>query len=222
MLDQVVAVLADRGYAGTRFIDVSEASGVAVSTLQGYFGSREDMLIEALSRATSVAVAAMHELAARFDDPWQQLVAMVDRGLSTSVVTWRMLMEFWTAAAHDAELEEHAAVLAGQYREPFTDAVRRGIEGGAFTPRFDAAAIVEVAVAAIVGQLYPVVLGHQAPQDMDYRDVVLAQLAFALTTSTKDTSGGRPVPSRGVGAGDHRATGAPFVRDDHAPDDRPL
>ena len=49
MLDQVVAVLADRGYAGTRFSDVSEASGVAVSTLQGYFGSREDMLIEALS-----------------------------------------------------------------------------------------------------------------------------------------------------------------------------
>jgi len=186
VLDQVVAVLADRGYAGTRFVDVSEASGVAVSTLQGYFGSREDMLIEAMRRATSVAVADMNEFAARFDDPWQQLVAMVDRGLSTSIVTWRMLMEFWTAAAHDAELRELAAALAEQYREPFTDAVRRGIESGAFTPRFDAAAIVEVVVANIVGLLYPVVLGHLAPQDMEYRDVVLAQLAFVLTTSTED------------------------------------
>ena len=99
VLDQVATVLAERGYAGTRFVDVSEASGVAVSTLQGYFGSREDMLIEAFERATSVAVAAMDEFAAQFDDPWQQLVAMVDRGLSTDVVTWRMLMEFWTAAA---------------------------------------------------------------------------------------------------------------------------
>jgi len=27
---------------------------------------------------------------------------------------------------------------------------------------------------------------------MDYRDVVLAQLAFALTTSTEDASGSRP------------------------------
>jgi AcrR family transcriptional regulator len=195
VLDQVVAVLADRGYAGTRFIDVSEASGVAVSTLQGYFGSREDMLIEALRRATSVAVADMRELAAGFDDdPWQQLVVMVDRGLSTSVVTWRMLMEFWTAAAHDAELQEHAAALAEQYRQPFTDAVRRGIESGAFTPRFDAAAIVEAVVANIVGLLYPVVLGHLAPQDTDYRDVVLAQLAFTLTTSTEDASGSRPAP----------------------------
>jgi hypothetical protein len=44
------------------------------------------------------------------------------------------------------------------------------------------------------GLLYPVALGHLAPQDMGYRDVVLAQLAFALTTSTEDASGGRPVP----------------------------
>jgi AcrR family transcriptional regulator len=134
----------------------------------------------------------MHELAARFYDPWQQLVAMVDRGLSTNLITWRMLMEFWTAAAHDAELQEHAGALAEQYPEPFTDAVQRGIESGAFTPRFDTAAIVEVAVANIVGLLYPVVLGHLAPQDMDYRDVVLAQLAFVLTTSTEDASASRP------------------------------
>lgn len=182
MLDQVVAVLADRGYAGTRFVDVSEASGVAVSTLQGYFGSREDMLIEAMGRATSVAVADMNEFVAQFDDPWQQLVAMVDRGLSTGVVTWRLLMEFWTAAAHDAELREYAAGLAEEYRAPFIDAVRRGTESGAFAPQFEATAIVEVLVANIVGLLYPVVLGHLTPQDTDYREVVLAQLAFALTT----------------------------------------
>ncbi len=188
-------MIADRGYAGTRFIDVSEAAGVAVSTLQGYFGSREDMLIEALRRVTSVAVDDMNEFAATFDDPWQQLVAMVDRGLSTNVVTWRLLMEFWTAAAHDAELRAHAAALAEQYRQPFTDAVRRGIQSGAFTPRFDTGAIVEVVVANSVGLLYPVVLGHLALQDTDYRSVVLAQLAFVLTTSTDDPSGTRPEPN---------------------------
>ncbi len=193
VLDQVISVLADRGYAGTRYIDVSEASGVAVSTLQGYFGSREDMLIEAFGRATSIAVDAMNEFAAQFTDPWHQLVAMVDRGLSTPDTTWRMLMEFWTAAAHDAELQTQAVALAGQYRAPFVDAVGRGIESGAFTPHFDAAAIVEVAVANIVGLLYPVVLGHLAPQNTDYRDIVLAQLAFALKTNTGDAGGIGPV-----------------------------
>lgn len=182
ILSQVVEVLAERGFAGTRFADVSEASGVAVSTLQGYFGSREDMLIEALRGATSGEVAALHELADGFDDPWHQLVALVDRGLSTSVATWRMLMEFWTAAAHDGELQGHASTIAEQYREPFADAVRRGVDSGAFEPRFNAAAIVDVLVATMDGLLYPVVLGHRQSEDMDYRDVVLAQLAFVLGT----------------------------------------
>lgn len=217
VLEQVVAVLAERGYAGTRFSDVSEASGVAVSTLQGYFGSREDMLIEALRRVTSVAVADMDDFAARFDDdPWQQLVAMVDRGVSKDLATWRVLMEFWTAAAHDAELQEHAAELAKRYREPFADAVRRGIESGAFTPRFDTAAVIEVVVANIVGLLYPVVLGHLTPQDTDYRDVVLAQLGFALTASGEDPSAGRQAPSRRGDTGDHGAAKPPVMRDDRA------
>lgn len=192
VLDRVVDVLAERGYAGTRFADVSEASEVAVSTLQGYFGSREDMLIEAMGRATSVAVTDMEQFVARFDDPWQQLVAMVDRGLTTGIPTWRLLMEFWTAAAHDEELREHAATLAEQYRAPFLDAVRRGIDSGAFVPRFDPTAIVEVTVANIVGLLYPVVLGQLVPQETGYRDVVLGQLAFALTI----TAEGAPAPTR--------------------------
>lgn len=195
VLDQAVAVIAERGHAGTRFVDVSAASGLAVSTLQGYFGSREDMLIEAMEHATSLAVADMDEFAAQFDDPWQQLVAMVDRGLSTDVATWRLLMEFWTAAAHDSELRDHAATLAERYRRPFLDAVRRGVESGAFIPRFDIAAIVEVAVGNIVGLLYPVVLGQLTPQDTDYRDVVLAQLAFALTLETRIEDAGRPAPA---------------------------
>ena len=183
VLDQVIATLADRGYGGTRYTDVAAASGVAVSTLQGYFGSREDMLIEAFDRATSIAVDAMNEFAAQFEDPWEQLVAMVDRGLATDVATWRMLMEFWTAAAHDVELQQHAAPLAEQYRKPFVDAVRRGIDAGDFRPRFGSDAIIEVVVANIVGLLYPVVLEHLSPTDVDYREVVLAQLAFALNTS---------------------------------------
>ena len=194
VLDHVAVVLADRGYAGTRFADVADASGVAVSTLQGYFGSREDMLVEALERATSLAVTAMHEFVRRFDDPWEQLVAMVDLGLGTGTPTWRMLMEFWTAAARDAELQAHAGVLARRYSEPFVDAIRRGTTAGAFAPRFDAASIAEVAVANVVGLLYPVVLGHLRPEDTAYRDVVIAQLAFALGADAADPPGMPPAP----------------------------
>ncbi|MFI6575037.1 TetR/AcrR family transcriptional regulator [Nocardiopsis sp. NPDC050513] len=184
ILDRVVEVLSERGYVATRFADVAQASGVAVSTLQGYFGSREDMLVEALQRATSKEVEALAELAAGFEDPWQRLAALVDRGLSTPVKTWRLLMEFWTAAAHDDELRAHAGELAEQYRRPFVEAVRRGVDSGSFSPRFDVAALVDVLVATMDGLLYPLVLDHRASAGPDYRDVVLAQLAFALGSDT--------------------------------------
>src|SRR5262245_6101025 len=48
VLEIAAKVLAERGYENTRYADVSMASGVAVSTLQNYFGSREDMLIETM------------------------------------------------------------------------------------------------------------------------------------------------------------------------------
>lgn len=137
VLEQVVEVLSGRGYAAMRFADVSQASGVAVSTLQGYFESREDMLIEALQGAISGEVKALVELASGFEDRWQQLGALVGLGPSTPVPTWRMLMEFWTGAAHDTELRAHAAALAEQYRQPFVEAVERGVEAGSFSPQFE-------------------------------------------------------------------------------------
>ncbi|UFU01938.1 TetR/AcrR family transcriptional regulator [Ruania suaedae] len=184
VLEHVVEVLSERGYAATRFTDVAQASGVAVSTLQGYFGSREDMLIEALQGATTGEVEVLARLADGFTDPWQQLVALVDRGLSTPVPTWRMLMEFWTAAAHDPELRDHAAVLAEQYRQPFRETVQRGVDAGVFSPRSEVTAIVDVVVATMDGFLYPLVLGHLTALHPDHRAVVLDQLAFMLGTDS--------------------------------------
>src|ERR1700742_3610624 len=83
VLESAAAVLAERGYENTRFTDVSNASGVAISTLQNYFGSREDMLIEAMRLATELEVAALEAVADNEVDPWSRLVAMIDRNLDT-------------------------------------------------------------------------------------------------------------------------------------------
>jgi AcrR family transcriptional regulator len=189
VLDHAIGVIAERGYGATRYADVSAASGIAVSTLQGYFGSREDMLIEAFERATSIAVDRMNQLATQHDDPLELLVAMVEMGLDTDTATWRMLGEFWTAASHDPDLQQRAVELARRYREPFADAVRRGVERGAFEPKFEVAVIVESTVASIVGILHPMVLDHWAIDHRDYRKLILTQLAFALGTPIEDNLG---------------------------------
>src|ERR1700733_10436468 len=108
VLETVADVLAERGYEKTRFTDVATASGAAVSTLQSYFGSREDMLIESMRHATDLEVLALEALADSDVDPWNRLIAMIDRNLNSPIRDHRLLIEFWRASMRDAELREHA------------------------------------------------------------------------------------------------------------------
>jgi len=73
VLEAACRVIADRGADATRFADVAAESGVPVSTLQYYFGSREDLLVAAFRHASSAEIAALEAEVASLDDPWDQL-----------------------------------------------------------------------------------------------------------------------------------------------------
>lgn len=180
VLDAVVAVLAERGYEHSRFADVAAVSGVAISTLQNYFGSREDMLVEALWRASGHEVAAMNEVASATTAPWDRLVALIDRSLGTPAATRRMLMEFWRAAMRDEELRGVSEDFIKQYRAPFLDTIRHGRDTGAFTLTEDPHAIADLLLATLAGAILPAVLGHSGPTPGTLRRVLLGQLAATL------------------------------------------
>ncbi|WP_165436464.1 TetR/AcrR family transcriptional regulator [Amycolatopsis suaedae] len=182
--DEILAVaaevLAERGYAATRFSDVARASGVAVGTLQGYFGTRDDMLVEALRRSTDLEVAAMEQVGAELTGPWDRLCALIARGAATPVPVWRMLMEFWAAAAHDEELREHSLRLQARYRAPFLDVLAHGMDSGAFSSRRSVDEVTDVVVAALDGLLFPAVLRHDRPDPGGFAAVLTDMLAATL------------------------------------------
>ncbi|MFA3899607.1 TetR/AcrR family transcriptional regulator [Rhodococcus sp. IC4_135] len=184
VLKNVIEVLAERGYYNTRFRDVSDASGVAISTLQGYFGSREDMLVEALQAATEGEVTEMRRVSEGIEDLWQQVVLLVDRGIDTPTPVWRMLMEFWTAAAHDDELRADSIGLQARYREPFETTLQLGVDTGVFHPKHDIGSVVDLVVAALDGLCFPRVLQQPYPQFEGFRAVLLDQLATTLGVQT--------------------------------------
>lgn len=176
-----MTVLVERGYEGTRFKDVAVASGLAVSTLQVYFGSREDMLIEALLRSTSAEVEAMEQSAsATGGGNWEQLSALVTHGLNTPSQAWRMLMEFWSTAARDDELRRHSETLAARYRAPFIEAIHAGVSAGEFHPVAEVEAIVDILIATLDGRMVPTVLGLQSQAAESHRSVLNAQLRAVL------------------------------------------
>ncbi|GIF47696.1 TetR family transcriptional regulator [Asanoa ferruginea] len=180
VLSAVATVLAERGYENTRFTDVSAASGVAISTLQNYFGSREDMVIEAMEAFTDQEVTALEAVATAEPDPWRRLVAMVDRSLHNPAGTRQLLVEFWRSAMRDADLRGYSAEVQARYRAPFLAAVREGAERGDFTLPYSAEAVTDLLLAALVGLIVSRVQDQPMPSPVEFRDVLLAQLRLML------------------------------------------
>lgn len=59
VLEAACRVIAERGADATWFADVAEESSVPISTLQYYFGPREDLLVAAFRHASSTEIAAL-------------------------------------------------------------------------------------------------------------------------------------------------------------------
>jgi AcrR family transcriptional regulator len=170
VVEAAAGVLAERGYENARFADVAQASGAAISTLQNYFGSREDMLIEAMRHATEVEVAALEAVAVAETDPWNRLVAMIDRNLNTPVRNHQLLMEFWRSGSRDKELRDYGEEGWFSYRAPFLATVIEGRDAGAFALLF----------ATLVGAMVPRVLRFPRPSADRFRTALLRQVAEML------------------------------------------
>jgi AcrR family transcriptional regulator len=180
VVEAAAGVLAERGYENARFTDVARASGTAISTLQNYFGSREDMLVEAMRHATEVEVAAFEAAADAESDPWNRLVAMIDRNLNTPVSNHQLLIEFWRSGIRDQELRDYGEEGWLRYRAPFLRTVIEGRDAGVFTPVIPPEDIVDLLFGTLVGAMIPRVLRFAGPSADRFRTALLRQIAEML------------------------------------------
>jgi AcrR family transcriptional regulator len=180
VVEAAAGVLAERGYENARFTDVAQASGTAISTLQNYFGSREDMLVEAMQHATEGEVAAFEAVADAETDPWNRLVAMIDRNLNTPVRNHQLLIEFWRSGIRDGELRDYGEEGWSRYRAPFLRTVIEGRDAGVFTPVIAPEDVVDLLFATLVGAMIPRVLRFAGPSADRFRTALLRQLAEML------------------------------------------
>jgi AcrR family transcriptional regulator len=162
VLEAACRVIAERGADATRFTDVAAESGVPVSTLQYYFGSREDLLVAAFRHASSAEIAALDADVAALSDPWRQLELIIATSLSgyqpDAPGGGRLWIESWHFGIRDAEMRADALRDNTAWRRLVAQVVRRGIELGTFNGRYDPDKIAVLAVAAADGMGIPLSL----------------------------------------------------------------
>ena len=163
VLEAACRVIAERGADATRFADVAAESGVPVSTLQYYFGSREDLLVAAFRHASSAEIAALEAEVAGLDDPWDQLERILEKSLTgyepDAPDAGRLWIESWHFGIRDPEMRADALRDNTAWRHLVADVVRGGIERGVLSDRHDPDKVAVLAVAAADGMGIPLSLG---------------------------------------------------------------
>jgi AcrR family transcriptional regulator len=159
------AVAAERGFDALRFSDVSEATGVPVSSLQYAFGTRESLVREVLR----VGVADEFErLRLEIDherDPWRRVERFIRMGISIDDERrrdgWLLWMQFWRAALRDGELREESATATRRWRTLLTRAVDDGVALGLFHISGSSEEAAASLVALVDGMSLQVLVGDQ-------------------------------------------------------------
>jgi len=162
VLDAACRVIAARGAEATRFADVAEASGVPVSTLQYYFGSREDLLVAAFRHASASELAALAAEVDAAGSPWERIQIIVTRALagyqpgdSDAGLLW---IESWHFAIRDAEMRGDALRDYDGWRGLVARAVDLGIAGGQFSPAVSPGQVAVLTIALVDGAGVPLAL----------------------------------------------------------------
>ena len=161
VLAAACSVVAERGADGTRFADVTAATGVGVSTLQYYFGSREDMLIAVFRFAAQSDFDAVGERLAPVADPWERLVVIAEHltGAVGSDTGWRLWVESWRWALRDPELRAEVLGDYTRWHVLLAEIIAVGVAAGRFDTDAAPIDVARQALALIDGLALPVALG---------------------------------------------------------------
>ena len=162
VLEAACRVSADRGADATRFADGAAESGVPVSTLQYYFGSREDMLVAAFRHASGTEIAALEADVAAMSDPWDRLERIVTSALAGyspgAPEAGRLWIESWHFGIRDPEMRADALEDYRAWRRLVADAVRHGVEQGRFGAEHAPETVARLAIALVDGMGIPLAL----------------------------------------------------------------
>ncbi|MFI5891529.1 TetR/AcrR family transcriptional regulator [Actinoplanes sp. NPDC051513] len=161
VLAAACSVVAERGADATRFTDVTAATGVGVSTLQYYFGSREDMLIAVFRFAAQSDFDAVEARLGGVTGPWERLVVIASHltGAVGSDAGWRLWVESWRWALRDPDVRAEVLGDYTRWHVLIAEIIAAGVAQGVFQTDAAPMDVARQALALVDGLALPVALG---------------------------------------------------------------
>jgi AcrR family transcriptional regulator len=144
ILEAAARVNRDRGLGEARIADIAAAASTSTGLILYYFGSKDQLLSEALASAEDRFYLHIFRASSALDDPRQQLVELIagsspepPRAHEGVDAEWRLWVELWARALHDPDVARRRAALDRRWRSTIADVVRTGQLREVFTTDVD-------------------------------------------------------------------------------------
>lgn len=184
ILDAAARVISDRGLGEARITDIASAASTSAGLILYYFGSKDQLLSEALASAEDRFYLHIFRSISTIEDPSQQLVELVagscpgtPRAHDGVDAEWRLWVELWARALHDPDVARRRAALDRRWRSTIADVVRTGQHRGVFVTDVDPHEFALELAALMDGLALQVAL---ADTEVDGAHMLHLSLAYAM------------------------------------------
>lgn len=188
ILEATSLIVMDRGFEQTRYSDIAKASGASVGTLQYYFGSLENLLIEACLHTCDTDFAHTKEIALSIDDAWGRLLWVVKMMMACDRPGpgWQVRIEFWHAAVCRPYLRDEVSRMQNEWRALVVDALQAGQATGDFAPSRNIHQIAMHIAATCEGTVFPVWMNNPDFDVHAFESYLVEDLSTTLKSSPVD------------------------------------
>ncbi|MER2134444.1 MAG: TetR/AcrR family transcriptional regulator [Arthrobacter sp.] len=189
ILTATLECISRHGYEATRLRDVSEVSGASIGVIQHYFGTREQLLGEALAYASGQLMEHFASLEEGQLTPWEHLRGMISVVCGMPDLHGRGLLwlEMSSLVRRHPELRERLDSVYFLWDAKVRAALHRGAADGSLDIEDSDAVddLVAVFLAFFDGYEYEIAstLVPADPQTLERRAVLLAERLFRPTPS---------------------------------------
>ena len=131
-----VTVLRERGYAGTRVLDIAQAAGTSSGLVLYHFKSLERLLADALTTLEDEFYAEFAVDLKSNEGARARLRQMGELGAGSgpAVGDWSLWLEIWVRALRDVDARATRESLDRRWRGMLRDTITAGIAEGVFDP----------------------------------------------------------------------------------------
>jgi AcrR family transcriptional regulator len=136
ILEATVHVVRERGFAGTRVVDIAAEAGTSSGLVLYHFGSLAGALAQALTFLEDSFYAALETDLEAVVGPVERLRQMAELAAASgpAVGDWTLWLELWVRALRDDTARAARESLDRRWRSALRQVVLEGVAAGAFTP----------------------------------------------------------------------------------------